>query len=232
MPFNEGDFVLIEYTAKVKDTGQVIETTKEDVAKEHGLYSEDKRFEPLLVIIGEKRVVSGLEEALRDMDVGQEKTFEVPPEKAYGKRDPNKVRRISRREFIKADIDPVPGQVIEFNGVPAIIRDVSGGRVVVDFNHPLAGKTLVYEVKVVSKLESDEDKIRALIKRRFRPKEDDSYKFSIDKERGIVEITIPVDDMLNENIQLAKKALANDIFKYINGINTVVFKEVLEKKTD
>lgn len=230
MPFKEGDFILIEYTARLKDSDVVIDTTSEKIAKEHGIYDEESTYEPMLIIIGERRVVAGLEEALKNFEVGEEKNVEVPPEKAYGKRDTSKIKRVSRREFIKANIEPIPGKIVEINGKQAIIRDVSGGRVTVDFNHPLAGKTIVYDVKVIAKLESDEEKIKALIKRSLKPKDESTYPFKIDKEKGIVEIRIPESEMLNPNIQIAKRILARDILKYIDGVNKVVFIEEIEKK--
>ncbi len=230
MAFKKGDFILIEYTATAKETGEVIDTTSADVAKQHNIFSEDRVYEPLLVIIGEGRIVKGLEEALQEMNEGEEKVIEVPPEKAYGVRDPTKLRRIPLREFRKADIQPVPGKVVEINGMPAVIRDVSGGRVLVDFNHPLAGKTIVYNVKVVKHVKDDEEKIKLLLKRRIKPKDVDTFKIEINKEAGIVKIKVPENEMLNPDIQLAKKALARELFNYIEWVTTVVFEEVLEAR--
>ncbi len=230
MALNDMDFVLIDYTATVKETGDVIETTKEEIAREKGIFDKEKSYEPMLVIIGEGRVVKGLEEALKDMDVGEERKIEVPPEKAYGKRDPSKLRRMPLREFRRAGIDPIPGRVVEINGVPAVVRDVGGGRVLVDFNHPLAGKTIIYEVKVVAKLEGEEDKVKALIKRRIKPNRIEDYVVEMNRDNGEVKITIPVDDMLKPDIQLAKKALAREIFRYIDWCSRVVFREVIESE--
>jgi len=228
MAFKDGDFILIDYTAKVKETGDIIETTIEDVAKEAGLHSEEKKYEPMLVIIGEGRVVKGLEEKLKELGEGEEAEFEVPPEKAYGKRDPSRLRKIPLREFRKAEIDPIPGRVVEINGVPAVVRDVSGGRVLVDFNHPLAGKTIIYKVKVVKHVSDDMEKIRLLLKRRIKPKDLEKFKLDIRKEEGTLEILVPEDEMVSPDIQLAKKALARDIFNYIDWATKVIFKEVLE----
>lgn len=229
MPFNEKDFVLVEYTATVKETGSVVDTTNLDVAKANNIFDEERLYEPILVVIGEGRVVKGLEEAIKEMSEGEEKEVEIPPQKAYGERDPSKLRRIPIREFRKGDVEPVPGRIVEINGVPAVIRDVSGGRVLVDFNHPLAGKVLVYKVKVVKHLKGDEEKIRALLKRRFRSREPEKYAIKIAKDEGIVEIKIPEQEMLAQDIQLAKRALAREIFEYIDGVSKVVYIEEVEK---
>jgi peptidylprolyl isomerase len=226
--FKEKDFLLIDYTAKVKETGDVVETTIADIAKEYNIFDKEKKYEPMLVILGEGRVVKGLEEALKQMSVGEEKTIEVPPEKAYGTRDPSKLRRMPMREFRRAGIEPFPGKVVEINGVPAVVRDVSGGRVLVDFNHPLAGKTIVYDVKVVAHLSTDEDKVKALLKRRMKPKNIDAYGIEFNREEGTITIRIPVDEMLNPDIQLAKKALARELFNYIDWCSKVIYTEIIE----
>jgi peptidylprolyl isomerase len=226
--FKDKDFLLIDYTARVKETGEVVETTIADVAKENNIFDKEKKYEPMLVILGEGRVVKGLEEALKQMSVGEEKTVEVPPEKAYGTRDPSKLRRMPMREFRRAGIEPFPGKVVEINGVPAVVRDVGGGRVLVDFNHPLAGKTIVYDVKVVAHLSTDEDKVKALLKRRLKPKNIDAYWIEFNREEATITIKIPVDEMLNPDIQLAKKALAREIFNYIDWCSKVVFTEIIE----
>ncbi|MEM0021334.1 MAG: FKBP-type peptidyl-prolyl cis-trans isomerase [Fervidicoccaceae archaeon] len=232
MTFNEKDFIIVDYTATVKETGSVVDTTDGETAKQNNIFDEEKIYEPILVVIGEGRVVKGLEDALKEMGEGEEKVVEIPPEKAYGERDPSKLRRIPIREFRKGDIEPIPGRIVEINGVPAVIRDVSGGRVLVDFNHPLAGKVLVYKVKVVKQLRTDDEKIRALLKRRFRAREPEKYGIRISKEEGLVEIRIPEQDMLNQEIQLAKRALAREIFNYIDGISKVVYVEEIAKQKE
>ena len=233
MGFKEGDFLLVEYTARVKETNEIVETTDASKAKEAGIYDESKEYGPTLIILGEGRVVKGFEEKLKELDVEKEVTFELPPEKAYGKRDPTKLRRLPLREFRRANIEPAPGKIVEINGVLAVVRDVSGGRVTVDFNHPLAGKTIVYDVKVVKHVVDDDEKVKLLLKRRFRPKDLDSYKLLLDKEKGLIEVEIPVNEMTSPNIQVAKKAFAREVFKYLNWVSKVVFKEVLvsEEKT-
>ena len=226
MALNKGDFILIDYTAKIKETGELIDTTIEEVAKRENAYREDKVYEPILVILGEHRVVRGLEEELEKMDVGEEKTIEVEPARAYGERDPNKVKIMSIREFARRGITPRPGDIVEIGGLPAVIRNVSGGRVIVDFNHPLAGKTIIYEVKILSKVESDVDKVKQLVHRRIKavPVE----KLNVKLARGTARIEIPPDAFLLEDIQYAKQAIVRDIERYIDSVRRVEFIEVFE----
>ncbi len=213
MPFKEGDFILIDYVAKIKETGELLDTTKAEVAKEHKKFSEEKIYEPLLVIIGEHRVVEGLEEELMKMNVEEEKTIEIPPEKAYGKRDPTKVKLLPLREFAKKGIVPKIGEIVEINGMLATIRNVTGGRVIVDFNHPLAGKTLIYNVKIVRKIEEPLEKVKYLLHRRIKsvPPE----KFDVKIVDGTLRIEMPKETYFVDDIQYIKQAVAKDIEKYV-----------------
>ena len=100
MPLSKNDFVIVDYTVRVKETGEVIDTTSGEEARKAKIYDPNRVYEPSLVIIGEGRFVKGFEEELMNSDVGTEKEIEVPPEKAYGPRDPNKVKVFSLRELV------------------------------------------------------------------------------------------------------------------------------------
>ncbi|MEM3399247.1 MAG: peptidylprolyl isomerase [Candidatus Micrarchaeia archaeon] len=163
MALQNGDFVEIEYTAKKASDGVVFDTTDEAKARSAGIYAENTRYGPLLVVVGKGHVVSGLDEALVGMEVGQERSVEVLPEKGFGKKDPKLLRVMSLNEFRKQRIEPYPGMPVTLDGISAVVKSVSGGRVMVDMNHPLAGEKLIYDVKVVRKLETEEEKIRGLL---------------------------------------------------------------------
>lgn len=164
MTLQKGDFVLLEYTVVDKDDNRIVETTIEDKAREAGVYKPDEVYEPRLIILGETRLFEPLEQALFNADVNQEITVEVPPEKAFGQRDPSKVKVISIREFYRYGKLPRVGDIVEINNQQARVVSITGGRVTLDFNHPLAGKTLVVSAKVVKKLEALEDKVKYIVK--------------------------------------------------------------------
>lgn len=164
MPFQKGDYVLLEYTVVDKDDNKVVETTVEDKAREAGIYRPDEVYEPRLIIIGETKLFEPLEQAIMNASEGQEITVEIPPDKAFGQRDPSKVRVISIREFYRYGKLPKVGDIVEVNNQQARVVSITGGRVTLDFNHPLAGKTLVITAKVVKKLETMEDKVKYIIK--------------------------------------------------------------------
>ena len=98
MPFDKGDFLIIDYTAKVKDENRIIETTSVDEAKKAGIYDENEVYEPKLLILGEGWLLPSLEEEISKMNEGEERVIELPPEKAFGLRDPSKIRVIPARQ--------------------------------------------------------------------------------------------------------------------------------------
>ncbi|MEM1800718.1 MAG: FKBP-type peptidyl-prolyl cis-trans isomerase, partial [Desulfurococcaceae archaeon] len=143
MPINKGEFILIEYTVRVKETGLLLDTTDLELAKKENIYDPEKIYGPILVVIGRNWINSYVEQELAKMEIGEEKIIEVPPDKAFGERDPNKIKTFSLREFKRKGYNVNVGDVIEMGGAQGVIKSINGGRVIVDFNHPLAGKSLV-----------------------------------------------------------------------------------------
>jgi peptidylprolyl isomerase len=230
MSLREGDFILVDYSLYIKETNELIETTIESIAKEKGLYKEGEIYRPRLVIIGEGRYVKGFEEALMSSEIGVEKEVEVEPSKAYGERDPNKIKIFSLRELIRQNIVPEIGKVIQIGNAVGVVRSISGGRVVVDFNHPLAGKTLVFKYKIVKKIDDDVEKVKYLVLRRMRNLTEDKVIVRIFKEEAKVEIDTPEEVLYAEDLQLAKSLISGEIFKYVSGIKHVVFLDHFFKK--
>ena len=234
----EGDFVLVEYTGYVKETNEVFDTTSEDIAKESNIYDPKTRYGPTLVIVGEEWLLKGVEESLIGKKENEEYEVEIPPEKGFGIRDSKKIRTTTIRKLretgVKGDI--APGVVLEVDGKPAIVRAVVSGRVMLDFNPPLAGKYLLYKVKVVKILSKLDEKIRELIKH-IDPNFLENVKLSIKKKDQTVLIELGDNALNNPNLHLSKKPIADSILKYIEEIKKVRFideaiKEVEEEKTE
>ncbi|MEM3565685.1 MAG: FKBP-type peptidyl-prolyl cis-trans isomerase [Candidatus Bathyarchaeia archaeon] len=226
MALQKGDFILLDYVAKVKETGEVFDTTIEEVAKKERLYKEGEIYEPKLVVIGEGWVLKALDESLTNMEVGKTETVEIPPEKAFGARDPEKVRRVPLRHLTAKSITPTLGMRLEYDGKMATVRAIGAGRVLLDFNPPLAGKTLVYEVTVKRKLETPEEKIAALIHRRIPTVDAEKFKFTIKAKN--VSIEMPEEAFYLEGIQVAKRGIALDIQKFFPEITAVKFTETFK----
>jgi len=226
MSLQKGDFILIDYVAKVKETGEVFDTTMEETAKKEHLYKEGEIYEPKLVVIGEGWVLKALDENLTTMEIGKTTSVEIPPEKAFGPRDSEKVRRVPLRHLTAKGITPSLGMRLEYDGKMATVRALGAGRVLLDFNPPLAGKTLVYEVKVQKKLETPNEKITALIHRRIPAVEESKFKFVV--RQKIVSIEMPEEAFYLEGIQVAKRGIAMDIQRFFPKITTVKFTETFK----
>ena len=232
MTFQKGDYVLLEYTVVDKDDNKVVETTIEDKAKEAGIYRPDEVYEPRLIIIGETRLFEPLEQAIMNSNEGQEVTVEVSPDKAFGQRDASKVRVISIREFYRYGKLPRVGDIVEINNQQARVVSITGGRVTLDFNHPLAGKTLIVTAKVVKKLETTEDKIRYLIRQYIPRIEPEKINVELSQDGSAVTIKLPVETLFMENIGTIRARIADDIGNRFTNINKVVFIDEIEVKRE
>ena len=227
MPIKNGDFILADYTLKVKETGETVGTTVENVAKEKKLYRGEERYEPLFIIVGEGWVPKGLDEALTGLDVGKASTVELPPEKAYGLRDPKKVRLVPLRKFTAEGMTPVPGLQVNIDGKSAQVRSVGAGRVQVDYNHPFAGKTLIYDITVERIVESEAEKIGNLIHKRIPSV--DQQKFEIKVENANLGVEVPEEAFFLEGLQVAKRTIAADVEKYLPNIQMLTYHETFKK---
>jgi len=224
MILKKGDFILINYTAKVKETSEVFDTTIEETAKKEHLHKEGEIYEPKLVVIGEGWVLKALDESLTTMKLNKAQTVEIPPDKAFGPRDPDKVKRVPLKQLLSKDIqNPTIGMRINYNGKMATIRYIGAGRVLLDFNPPLAGRTLVYDVTIDKKLDANEEKTVALIHRRIPVVEPEKFKFTIQKKT--LTVYIPEESFYVEGIQIAKRGLAMDVQRFLPELTEIKFVE-------
>ena len=223
MTLENGSLILADYTAKIKDTGQIIDTTRKEDAEKAGDVDPTRAYEPRLIAVGEGWVLKGLDEALQKAAPNQTLDVELTPDKAFGVRDPNKVSRVPIRKFGDKASELSVGSEVELDNRVGIVRSLESGRVVVDFNHKYAGKTLEYNVQIKEKLESRDEQIAALIRRRL-PLEKEKLKFETSGEDE-VRITIPSDYFLVEGLQIIKRGISTDLFKFIKPLNRVVFIE-------
>jgi len=227
VPFSKGDFILIDYVARLSETGEVFDTTVEEEAKKENIYKEGGIYEPILVVTGEGWVLKALDDALLNLELNKTEKIEIPCEKAFGVRDPKKIKLYPLRKLTSQGITPQVGMRVELDNRLATIRTIGSGRVLLDFNPPLAGKTLIYEVIVHKKLETTEEKIRALIHRRIP--QIDANKFSLNIIKDVLNISVPEEAFYIEGLQITKRGLAFDIQKFFPEIKTVSFTETFKK---
>ena len=133
-----GQTVTVAYTAKLED-GTVFDATEEQ--------------QPLQFTMGEANLIPGFEQAVRTMSPGEEKTVTIPPDKGFGERLEQNIVTL-KPEQIPDDIDVEVGQRLELRQqdggtVPVTVTHVSEEQVTLDGNHPLAGQTLVFEIKLL-----------------------------------------------------------------------------------
>ncbi|MGH1566036.1 MAG: FKBP-type peptidyl-prolyl cis-trans isomerase [Nitrosopumilus sp.] len=225
MTFDKGSLILADYTARVKDSDEIFDTTIEEDAKKHSIYEQNLKYQPKLISIGEASypVLKGLDEALTKTSVGDKLTVEVTPDKGFGERDSGKVRMIPIRK-LGEDAEKVSvGDTIEVDNKRGIIRFIGSGRVQIDYNHRYAGKTILFDVNVVKSLDSPGDKVDGILKNRL-PVEDTKIAFDLkDKE---VSVTIPDEILRADGLQIMKHFIQLDIFKFVPTLEKISFVEI------
>jgi len=207
----DGDFILIHYTIKVIDDGEkVVDTTREDVAKKSGIHDPNKRYGEQLVVIGRSKLIDAVDEALREMEPGEVREITAPPEKAYGSRDPSLVIRVPIKQLRRHNIVPRIGQEIEVRGRIGRITRLTERFAYIDFNHPLAGKTLKILLEVVRKLEGDEEKLTYITERWLTVK-----PLEAKIGDGTIYITLPSDILGLTDLDSRLQLLSRDIYEYL-----------------
>jgi peptidylprolyl isomerase len=141
-----GDFVKLCYTGML-DNGMIFDKTE--------------KCKPLEVQVGSGGLVEGFESAIVGMGQNEKKSFVLEPDEAYGERD-ERLERTFLRSSLPLSFEPFPGQVIVFmtenkRELPAIVKSVDDELLVVDFNHPLAGRSLLFEVEVAQIADTESD---------------------------------------------------------------------------
>ncbi len=217
----KGDFVKISYTAKLED-GTVIDTTDADVAKEHGIFNENAKYGDIVVVVGERHVIQGLDEALEGKEVGFKGEVTVPPEKAFGEYDPENKEVVSIARFKEK---PRVGERIRVGERTGVVERVVGRRAIVDFNHPLAGKTIIFELEIKEKIEDDVEKVKAL----FFINTGKEVDVKIDGKKVIVEI--PKGASIDQYFIIGKFAAVSSIFKHLD-VEEVEIVERFTKKEE
>ncbi len=196
------DFVELDYTGKLTD-GTIFDTTSEAVAKDNNLFSEKTKYGPLIICVGEKQVLPGLDEELIEKELGKEYTITIPPEKAFGKRDIKRLKVIPVNTFRDHKLAPHPGLQIDVDGEMGTVTSVSGGRVIVNFNHPLAGKEVVYTIKVNRVVTDSQEQIKAFLNATLRIPES-QIKVELKEEKATVELPVmlppPLVDALTKKV--------------------------------
>jgi len=216
----KNDFVEMEYTGMIKEGNTIFDTSDEKVAKDNGLYDKNEDYSPAVICVGENHILKGLEDQMIGKETGKEYTFDVSSENAFGRRNAKLIQLIPTSKFRQQNIQPMPGLQLNIDGMFGVVKTVSGGRCLVDFNHPLAGKDLVYDVKINRIVDDNKEKLNSLLKMHLHIKD------------GEIEIK---EDGVNINLKQKIRQLEQDEFKkiaeeVIPNIKNITFTIAEEKK--
>ena len=162
----DGAIIHVDYDLFSGETGDLIETTREDIAKEYEMHQEGRTYSPMVCVVGNGNLIPGFETALKEAKVGTEVTVEIEPAEAYGEKDASMVETISIDKLRRAVQDPNSlylGAPVNINGRQGYLSYLAAGRARIDYNHPMAGKTLKYVFTVVKEVKGKEDKVLGLL---------------------------------------------------------------------
>ena len=162
----DGAIIHVDYDLFSGETGDLIETTREDIAKEYEMHQEGRTYTPMVCVVGNGNLIPGFETALKEAKVGTEVTVEIEPAEAYGEKDASMVETISIDKLRRAVQDPNSlylGAPVNINGRQGYLSYLAAGRARIDYNHPMAGKTLKYVFTVVKEVKGKEDKVLGLL---------------------------------------------------------------------
>lgn len=151
------DFIEIEFTGK--SNSQIFDTTSKEEAKSIGLQADVK---PIIVSVGNEMVLKGFDKSLEGKELNKKYSVHLKPEEAFGPRNPQLIKTLPIKVFKEKNIQPMPGMTFNMDNHIAKILSVSGGRIITDFNNPLAGKEIEYDFIIKRKITDDKEKINAL----------------------------------------------------------------------
>ncbi|MBS3790519.1 MAG: FKBP-type peptidyl-prolyl cis-trans isomerase [Candidatus Thermoplasmatota archaeon] len=228
----EGDLIYVDYDVWVmpddeEEEPTLFDTTDEEKAKEEEIFDEDSKYGPRPVVIGGENIAEGFGEALKEAEIDEEDSVEVPPEKGIGNRDPEKIELYSRREMRRRDIEPVEGKQVEIDNRRGRIIQATAGRVRIDFNHPLAGKTLKYDFKIVDKPESKEEIAEGILEMDYQKSD-----FEVEQTEDGIDIILPEQCKYDQNWFVAKYRIVGDLRDHLDAEKIRFIEEYIEKEEE
>ncbi len=223
MVIQKGDFIKLNYTGKFED-GKVFDTTDEELAKKEEIFNPRGLYGGDVVIVGAGHTIEGLDEDLEGKEVGYSGTVAISPEKAFGPSNPKLVETISITKL--KDRNVYPGLAVEVEGRRGIVSRVIGRRVTVDFNSPLAGRTVTYEYTIEKVLENDIEKIQGLLALYTGIRD-----LEVEIEDGVAKIYTPTGLTFNQRWLMAKNRVASELFKFA-GLKEVQFIEKVTAESE
>ena len=224
---DNGTIVHVDYDLFNAETEKLIETTREDVAKEHDVHEEDRTYSPMVTVVGDGRLIPGFEAHLAEAEAETDYTLDIEATEAYGERDASLVETIGQNVLMRSVRDPemlAIGAPVEISGRTGVLQFLSAGRARIDYNHPLAGVTLRYNYRVTKVVEDRTEKVETLLN--MNTGRDD---FEISFEDDDLTITTPENLAYDQNWAYAKFSLVTTLREHL-GVGMIVFREVHEPR--
>lgn len=218
----KNDFIKIEYTGKVKENDMIFDTTDEKLAKDNGFFNPKMQYGALTICIGQGQALKGLDRQLEGKEVGKDYTIDISAEEGFGKKDPKLVQLIQTAKFKKANIKPMPGLQINVDGQVGTIKTVSGGRCMVDFNHPLSSKDLAYDVKIVEQVTDVSEQVATLVGAMLQI---EKPKVTVNGEKAEAELAF---DLPEE----ASKMIVPKVLEVVTSVKELTFKKAGSEKKE
>lgn len=160
---NKNDFIEIKYTGYAN--GEIFDSNIEEDMKK---LSPNVNPHKTIIAVGQEMVVKGLDNFLVENEIGKEYSLALKPNEAFGERKRELIKTIPLNVFREKNFNPAPGMVITLDNLMAKIIAVSGGRVIVDFNNPLAGKEITYTFTIIRKVSDEKEKAETLFEVFFK----------------------------------------------------------------
>lgn len=184
----KSDFVEIKYVGRIKEGNTIFDLNDEEVAKKEGLENPESFKRKVIVCVGERDLVEGLDDALVGKEVGKAFDIEISAEKGFGKRDSKLFSLVPLSEFKKQNINPYPGLQLTIDNQQGTVKTVNSGRIMMDFNHPLAGKDLVYHVTPIKVVTDPKEKVEGFLSLHLNQK---AQEIKIDGNKLTLKMKIP-----------------------------------------
>ena len=188
----KGDFIALQFIGKIADTGDVFDLTKEADAKAAGIHKDNIAYGPKIICVGEYQIVKGVDDFLMGKEVGKAYTVTLEPEQAFGKKDAKLMKLVPISTFKKQNIKPFPGLQLNIDGRLGVVRIVAGGRITVDFNHPLAGRTVTYKLTVERVVTDTKEKLDNFLTNIF------NNNVTCDVKDGVATVNLPIPEQMHK----------------------------------
>ena len=218
---DKGDFIKIDFTGRVKPEEYIFDTTSKEVAQANGLYNPKINYGPVIVCVGSGMVLKGLDESLIGKELGFDGEIEISPQDAFGKKDPKLLKLIPTSKFKSYNVVPKPGLQVEVDGMIGFVKSSTGGRTIVDFNHPLSGKVLGYHVKIMNKVDDKKEQVSSVLTMKLNLKPD-NYVVDVSENKCNIELKglpdIP-DEMSNAISKLIKEVVGFEEISFYQDKN-------------